>query len=99
LSDYEDSWSEVRPEDDVGAFHNGRPSILRWEPDRYPDEPDPVFAKLDTAEETRIRRKIQRDAIFFAMSYRQSEPHQKARSDPQGGRTLAYMQASAPRGE
>jgi hypothetical protein len=38
------------------------------EPDRSPDEPDPVFAKMDTAEETRIRRKIQRDAIFFAMS-------------------------------
>jgi hypothetical protein len=59
---------EVNPADYGGAFRNGRPSILRWEPDRYHDEPDPAPARIAAAEEIRLRRKIQRDAIFFAVS-------------------------------
>ena len=64
----EDPWEEVNPEDDSGITRNGRPSIFRWEPDRYHDKPDLTAAKIDVAEETRIRRNIQRDAIFFAVS-------------------------------
>jgi hypothetical protein len=59
---------EVNPEDDFGILRNGRPSIFRWEPKQYCDEPDSTAAKIDAAEETRLRRKIQRDAIFFAVS-------------------------------
>jgi hypothetical protein len=71
---YEESkWSEVRPEDDAGALRNGRPWIVRWEPDRYCDEPeeDPVLAKRDSVaelQEAMFRSKVRRDAIFFAMS-------------------------------
>jgi hypothetical protein len=66
----EDPWGkgEVSPEDDSGIIHNGRPSIFRWEPERYHDEPERTVAKIDAAEEIRARRKIQRDAIFFAVS-------------------------------
>jgi hypothetical protein len=65
---YEKSkWAEV--EDDSGElFHNGHKFIGRWEPDRYHGEPeeDPALAKREAAaEETRVRRKIQRDSIFF----------------------------------
>ena len=66
--DQEDPWEEVSPEDDFGILHNGRPSIFRWEPKQYCDEPDSTAAKINAAEETRVRRKIQRDAIFFAVS-------------------------------
>jgi hypothetical protein len=64
----EDPCPKVNPEDDFGITRNGRPSIFRWEPDRYHDEPDPGPAKMAAAEEIRVRRKIQRDAMFFAGS-------------------------------
>jgi hypothetical protein len=28
--------------------------FLRWEPDRYPDEPDPTLAKIDAAEQIAV---------------------------------------------
>jgi hypothetical protein len=70
-ADYEDSkWgSEVLHE--AGEFRDGQPYLGKWEPDRYHDEPkkEATQAQRDAAaEETRARRKIQRDAIFFAVS-------------------------------
>jgi hypothetical protein len=56
---------------EAGEFRNGQPYLGRWEPDRYPDEPkkEATQAQRDAAaEHIRLRRKIQRDAIFFAVS-------------------------------
>ena len=67
---YEDSKWDQEVLHEAGEFRNGQPYLGRWEPDRYCDEPqkEATQAKRDAAaEETRLRRKIQRDAIFFAV--------------------------------
>jgi hypothetical protein len=61
----EDPWSEVNPEDDSGIIRNGRPSIFRWEPERYLDEPDRTTAKIDAAEE--IRPGARSSAMRFSL--------------------------------
>jgi hypothetical protein len=68
---YEESKWDEEVLHEAGEFRNGQPYIGKWVPDRYHDEPEKeaTQAKRDAAaEEIRLRRKIQRDAIFFAVS-------------------------------
>jgi len=56
---------------EAGEFRNGQAYLGKWEPDRYPDEPEKEATQAQrdaAAEEIRLRRKIQRDAAFFALS-------------------------------
>lgn len=95
---YEDSKWDEEVLHEAGEFRNGRPYLGRWEPDRYPDEPKKQATQTQrdaAAEEARLRSKIQRDAIFFAVSI-DPKPHQKVGGHSQGSGAVSYLQARPP---